>query len=88
MTNTTLELTETTGDFPVAQETPCLLAPETATQTETAAALASRKSWKSRLAAWLLPPVCVCAIFLLVKVVMVAGDLFTILNTLYANMPT
>ena len=83
MTNTMLELTETAVDLPDAPEIACSLSPEAAAQIQTAAAFARRKSWKSRLAAWFLPPLCVGAIFMVGKVVMLARDLFAILNALY-----
>ncbi|MBI3880565.1 MAG: hypothetical protein HY301_10955 [Verrucomicrobia bacterium] len=88
MTNTTLELTEAAVDLPDTPEIPCSLSPEAEAQIQTTAALASRKSWKSRLAAWFLPPLCVGAIFMVGKVVMLVRDLFAILNALYVSLST
>lgn len=84
MTDTPIELNETTAGFAATQATALPLQAETTVQSEIAAPV-RRKSWKSRPAAWLLPPLSVCAVYLLVKAALVAGEVFSILNIVYAN---
>ena len=78
------ELTETAENCPVAQETPRPFLADAAAQTEASIA---RPAWKSRLAKWLLPPLCLYTIAVLVKVTLLMSDLFGIIDTVYrANL--
>lgn len=82
MNNTTLELTAVTGNFPLARETSRPLEAGASPETKCTMAATGRKSL---LAKWLLLPLTICASVLLVKVMLVAGDLLKILNDLYAG---
>jgi len=80
MNTNTLELSEATGNFPLANEPSNLL---TATSPETRPPTAAAR--KSQLAKWLLPPLVLCVSVMLFNVVLVAADLLRILNELYAS---
>ena len=83
--NTTLEPIAAMEHFPSAQETARPFVAEENRETKCARTAAGGIS---RAAKWLLLPVSICASVLLVKVALVAGDLFAFFDALYANMPT
>lgn len=83
MKNATLELNETTASFSANTATPMPLQTGSAVPSDIKAP-GRRKLWKSRMPDWLLPPLAISAICLLVKAGMVAGDVLSMLNAVYA----
>ena len=83
MKNATHDLNETITGFAANTATPMPVQTGPAGPSDIKAP-GRRKVWKSAMPDWLLPPLVICAICLLVKAGMVAGDVLSMLNAVYA----
>lgn len=80
-THASLDLIEKAGNFPLPPEVARLSVPAAIN----AEAVPARPARKSLLAKWLLPPLCLCAIVLIVIVAMKALELSGMIDQIYAT---